>query len=113
MKFESKDLIYIALLIAAGYLIFQLNSELSGANNSIKSLNTELEDQKASNMEAYKILEDKVNSQVDLTQKLQIDISELEKSKTIIYRKSNEKKSLINRTFNADSLSGLISRRYR
>ncbi len=113
MKFEYKDLIYLALLFAAAYLIFNLNSELSGANSSIKSLNTELEDQKSANMEAYKLLEKKINSQVNLTQKLQIDISALENSKTTIYRKSNEKKTLINRTFNADSLASIISRRYR
>lgn len=113
MKFESKDILYISLLLAAAYLIFNLNSELTGANKSIKTLNTELEDQKIANMESYKILEDKINSQVDLSKKLQVDISALENSKTTIYKKSNEKKTVINRTFNADSLADIISRRYR
>ncbi len=113
MKFEAKDILYIALLFAAGYLIFNLNSELAGANKSINTLNVELEDQKAVNMEAYSILEDKINSQVDLTEKLQVDINSLENSKNIIYFKANEKKTVINRVHNADSLAGIISRRYR
>jgi FtsZ-binding cell division protein ZapB len=113
MKFEAKDIIYIALLIGAGYLIFNLNSELAGANASIKTFNNKMEDQKAENLEAYSILEDKINSQVDLTQKLQIDINSLEDSKNIIYQKSNENKTIINSIHNADSLAGIISRRYR
>jgi len=113
MKFESKDILYIALLVAAAYLIFNLNTELTGANNSIKTLNGELEDQKAVNMEAYSILDNKINSQVDLTEKLQVDINSLENSKNVIYHKSNEKKTVIDRVHNADSLARIISRRYR
>jgi FtsZ-binding cell division protein ZapB len=113
MKLELKDIIYIALLVAAGYFIFSLNSELSGANKSIKTLNVELNDQKESNINAFEVLEEKINSQVDLTQKLQVDILDLENSKTAIYHKSNENKTIINSTHNADSLARLISRRYR
>jgi len=113
MKFEFKDFFYIALLITAGYFIFSLNSELSGANKSINTLEGELENQKSANMDAFEVLEEKINSQVDLTQKLQVDILDLENSKTAIYRKSNENKTIINSTHNADSLARLISRRYR
>lgn len=113
MKLEYKDLIYLALLFAAAYLIFNLNSELSGANNSIKTLNIELEDQKAANMESYRLLEEKINSQVYLSKRLQIDISALENSKTAIYTKSNEKKTAINSVRNADSLARIITNRYR
>jgi len=112
MKFESKDLIYIALLIVAGYFIFQMNLELSGANAALKIVNTELEDQKTTNLEAYQKLENKINSQVNLTQKLQIEISDLEQSKKIINKKSDEKKAAINNTNDADSLTNFFTRRY-
>ena len=112
MKFESKDLIYIVLLIVAGYFIFQMNVELTGANAALKIVNIELEDQKDSNLEAYQKLENKINSQVNLTQKLQIEISDLEQSKKIINKKSDEKKAAINNTNDADSLTNFFTRRY-
>jgi len=113
MKFESKDIIYIALLIVAGYFIFQMNVELTGANAALKTVNTELKDQKASNIEAYEALATKINSQVDLTKKLQTDISELEDSKKIIYNKTDEKKAAIINITDADSLTNFFTRRYR
>jgi len=112
MKFEPKDLIYIALLIVAGYFIFQMNVELTGANAALKIVNTELEDQKTTNMEAYHKLENKINSQVDFTQKLQIEISDLEQSKKIINKKRDEKKAAIINTTDADSLTNFFTRRY-
>lgn len=112
MKFEIKDLIYIALLMVLGYFLFQMNLELSGANAALKIVDSELEDQKTSNTEAYKELEELINSQVDFTQKLQSDILELEDSKKPIYKRSNEKKAAINNTTNADSLTDFFARRY-
>jgi len=112
MKFESKDLIYIVLLIVAGYFIFQMNVELTGANAALKIVNIELEDQKDSNLEAYQKLENKINSQVNLTQKLQTEISDLEQSKKIINKKSDEKKAAIINNSNVDSLTNFFTRRY-
>ena len=112
MKFESKDLIYIALLIVAGYFIFQMNLELSGANAALKIVNTELEDQKETNIKSFEELENKINSQVKFTQKLQIEISDLEQSKKIINKKSDEKKAAINNTNDADSITNFFTRRY-
>ena len=113
MKFETKDLIYIALLVVAGYFLFQMNIELSGANSALKTVNSELEDQKEENIKSFKELQKKINSQVDLTKKLKIDITDLEASKKIINKNRDEKKTIINRTYNADSLASIISRRYR
>ena len=113
MKFEIKDLIYIAALVAAGYFLFQMNMELSGANKSIKTLTTELTLQKKANFYAVDALQKKINSQVDLTQKLQGDIAKLQSSKRIIYIKSNEERTRINNIPSADSLASIISNRYR
>lgn len=112
MKFEIKDLIYIAFLVVAGYFLLQMNIELSGANAALKTVNSELEDQKKTNLENFKDLEEKINSQENLTQKLHIDISELEDSKKTINTKTNEKKAAINNITNADSLTYFFSRRY-
>ena len=113
MKFESKDLIYMALLMVAGYFLFQMNVELSGANAALKTVNSELDYQKEENIKSYKELEKKINSQVELTKKLQIDITDLEASKKIINKKRDEKNTIINRTYNTDSLASIITRRYR
>ena len=46
-QFEIKDLIYLVIIAMAAYFIFQLNQELSGANSAIKTLDKDLENQKA------------------------------------------------------------------
>ena len=112
MKFEIKDFIYIALLVVAAYFLFQMNIELSGANSALKEVNSELEDQKKTNLKSFNDLENKIITQENLTQKLQIDISELEDSKKIINKRTNEKKAVINNTTNADSLASFFARRY-
>lgn len=112
MKFEFKDLIYITLLVVAGYFLFQMNTELSGANAALKTVNSELEDQKKENKNSFNELEDKINSQENLTQKLKIDITDLEASKKIINKKRDEKKAAIVNTTNIDSLTSFFTRRY-
>lgn len=44
-QFQLKDIIWIIAILAAGYFIFQLNTELSGANQVIKSLEKGIEKQ--------------------------------------------------------------------
>jgi len=112
---KLKTWLFIAVLVLAysTYVNIQNNAEINSMSKSLKMLDKNFEDRKLFNINKYdsltKIVEAR-NNDFNILMKQQKSFSAQLNNLKI---KSNEDKSYIISTTNADSLANIISRRYR
>ena len=112
---KLKTWLFIAVLVLAysTYVNIQNNAEINSMSRSLKILDKNFEDRKLFNINKYdsltKIVEAR-NNDFNILMKQQKSFSAQLNNLKI---KSNEDKSYIISTTNADSLANIISRRYR
>lgn len=114
---KVKYIVYIIILAFAfsgmAFYIYQVSAENAGLKQSIERVDKELERQKEIYQVAFDSIQKSVNLNNEQLTELKNQVPGIENRIDIINRKSNENKGTINRITNADTLSMLLTRRYR
>ena len=108
--------VVLLLLVACGILTYRLISvqeDLKAMRASYKILEQDLEADRERNRLRFDTLERKVTRNLDSIRITKSELAEFSEKRRNIKIRSNENKDRILRIDNADSLSGILSRRYR
>lgn len=114
---KNKEILYIFLFAAAftamGFYVYQVKSENNGLKKAIDRIDGQLELQKEQNQKAIDSLQVSIDQKtIELTE-LKNKVPALENRIEFINRRANENKNRIGNITNVDTLSMLLTRRYR